>query len=197
MTGVILAGGKGRRLGQPKALALVGGQPIIHRILRLIEPLFDELLIVADQGQGLRGLGVELVADMIPGSGPLGGIYSGLCRASSAEVFCFAGDMPFLNVGLIEYMINNFTGVDALVPRYGGRLHPLHAIYSQACREPVHQQLIKKELRVSSLFPRVRVGYVTADEIERFDPAGYGLFNVNTRQDLDIARGIAGRISHQ
>jgi molybdopterin-guanine dinucleotide biosynthesis protein A len=196
MTGVVLAGGKGRRLGRPKALVELEGQPLIQRIIKLIEPIFDELLIVADQTEELQGLGVRVVADAIPGCGSLGGIYSGLCQASSPYIFCFACDMPFLNADLIKYMIDNCDIGDVLIPRQDGELHPLHAVYSQACREPIRSRLARHELKIINFFPQVKVGYVTQAEVSRLDPTGYALFNINTRQDLKLARGIARRISH-
>ncbi len=195
MTGVILAGGKGRRLGESKTRVEIGGQPLIERVLGVIEPLFDELLIVGG-GQGTHDLGVRVEADIIPQKGSLGGIYSGLCYAASSQIFCFACDMPFLDAGLIEYMINNSAAYDVLIPRFAGELHPLHTIYSQACQEPIRRQLDRHELKIVNFFPRVKVGYVEAGEISRINPGGYALFNINTHRDLSEARKIAGRISH-
>lgn len=192
MTGVVLAGGQGRRLGRPKAQVQVGEQPIIRRILNIITPLFDELLIVADNTEGLEELGVRVVADIIPGKGSLGGIYSGLCQAPSSRIFCVACDMPFLDAALIKHMLGNCSDSDALIPEYNGKLHPLHAIYNQDCKEPIHRQLTSGDLKITNFFPQVRVGYVAQEKIKQLNPAGYALFNVNTRRDLKIA----GRISH-
>jgi molybdopterin-guanine dinucleotide biosynthesis protein A len=196
MTGVVLAGGMGRRLGQPKALADLDGYPLIQHVLKIIKPLFTELLIVADRPEKLLDLGIRVVADTISKSGPLGGIYSGLCKTSTPRVFCFACDMPFLNPDLIQYMIDNCGPWDAFVPRYAQKLHPLHAIYSQDCREAIKSRLLKRDLKIVNFFSGIRVGYVSEDELACYDPAGYALFNVNTGSDLKLAHEIARRINH-
>ncbi len=197
MTGVILAGGMGRRLGQSKTQVQVEGQALIKRVLEALRPLFDELLIIGgDQSQAVHDSGVKRLTDVIPKKGSLGGIYSGLCYTAASRIFCFACDMPFLDAGLIKHMINNAASQDVLIPQFDGELHPLHAIYSQACREPITQQLDMDELKIINFFSRVKVNYVTAEEIRRLNPGGYCLFNINTRQDLHNARKIAKRIRH-
>lgn len=80
MSAVVLAGGDSRRMGTDKAfLKMPGGEPLIEAILSKLAPLSDEIILVANRTQGYERLGVELVADIYPGKGSLGGdIYGAL-----------------------------------------------------------------------------------------------------------------------
>jgi len=83
---------------------------------------------------------------------------------------------------------NNF---DIVVPRVGNLIEPLHAVYTKSCLAPIEQVIKQGKLSVSKLFSLVRVRYVEAEEIERFDPKHLSFFNINTEADLGKARELA------
>jgi len=101
-----------------------------------------------------------------------------------------ACDMPFLNIELIKYMIQQAAGYDVVVPRKGKLVEPLHAIYSRDCRMPVEQLLKQGELQIQKFLQLVKVHYVEDDEIIRFDPRRLSFFNINTEADLKKAREL-------
>ncbi|MEE9191523.1 MAG: NTP transferase domain-containing protein, partial [Candidatus Aerophobetes bacterium] len=100
-------------------------------------------------------------------------------------------DLPFLNAGLISYMIELTEGHDIVVPRLNGLVEPLHAIYSKHCLIPIKRQLDRNELKIQSFFDEVKVRYIRESEIKKYDPKGIAFFNVNTEEDLGKARLIA------
>ena len=74
MTGIILGGGQGRRMGRDKRCLLWEGEPFLDRVSRLMNGLFDEVLVVtACEDYDCSHLPVRLVTDTIPGKGSLGG----------------------------------------------------------------------------------------------------------------------------
>ena len=98
--------------------------------------------------------------------------------------------MPFLNTGLLQFMIDLAPDFDVVVPRVDGRPEPLHAIYSKSCLEPIESRLKRQDLKIALFFEEVRVAYVDEEDIDLFDPERLSFFNVNTQEDLDKALAL-------
>ena len=199
MTSIILAGGRGSRFGRNKVLETVGGKSLIQWVIERLATLSTESIIVTAPGDCFASLAanislsprIKMVADIYPGKGPLGGIYTGLTESASSRAIVVGCDMPFLNIALLNYMIQISPSFDVVVPRIGEKIEPLCAIYSKACLAPIHRLLERGELRISKLFSMTKVRYVEEDEINRFDPEHLSFFNINTQADLEEARRLA------
>jgi len=199
ITSIVLAGGKGRRLGKDKLLEVVGGRPLLQRVIDSLAPVSRRILVVTAQGQtapSIRALqtSVETVRDVYPGKGALGGIYTGLSAMDSRYGLVVAGDMPFLNSDLLRHLVSLSTDFDVVMPRVGGDIEPLHAVYSQACLPAIREELERSQLQIRVFLEKVRVRYVGEAEIDRFDPRHLSFFNVNTPEDLMKAQEIAAGI---
>lgn len=193
ITCVVLAGGKSTRLGRDKAFLKVDGQLLIERIVDRLEQLSEEIIIVANDVHRYDQFEAIVVSDVYPGKGALGGIYSGLRRASNANSLVVACDMPFLNVSLLRYMQGLTSSSDVVIPRIGQFTEALHAIYSKKCMPFIEKQLVEGDLRIVHFFPHVRVRYVEQEQIEIFDPAHLSFANINSEADLKWAREIWSR----
>jgi len=194
MTSIILAGGNSLRFGWNKALETINGKSLVQHVVDCLIPLNKEIIIVTAWGENLscaRSSMIRTVADIHPGKGALGGIYSGLVISSCSRAIVVGCDMPFLEIALLEYLAQISSGVDVVVPRIGEKVEPLCAVYSKNCLVPIQGLLEHNELRIGGLFAMVRVRYVEEDEIDRFDPEHLSFFNVNTQADLDAARRLA------
>ena len=193
VTSIVLAGGKNLRLGRYKALETVCGKTLIERVVERLRPLTDRILVVTSQEQPpLTVTGVEVLVDVYPGRGPLGGIYTGLLASRSLYSVVAACDMPFLNTELLRYMIELSPDFDVVIPRLGKEMvEPLHAIYSRNCLDNMKTQLERNQLRINSLLNAVRVRYVERAECQRFDPQLLSFFNINYQSDLDRANMLA------
>ena len=189
----ILAGGESRRMGQDKGLIPLLGIPLVQRVLLQVECLSDEMMLLTNRPNEYGSFGVPMKGDVLPGTGPLGGLYSALHYATSGCILALSCDMPFVCVPLLEHMLSLAPGCDAVVPRLGGsrRVEPLRAVYSKRCMEPIANALDAGQRRMISFFDLVNVRYVEIDEIERFDPGAGTFFNVNTPDDLNHARDLA------
>ncbi len=199
VTSIVLAGGKNLRLGRSKALEAVGGKSLFERVIERLRPLSNQILIVTSQEQlDLPAAGdAEILVDLYPGKGPLGGIYTGLLASQSSHSIVVACDMPFLNTGLLSYMVRLSSNFDAVVPRLGERMvEPLHAVYSKNCLASVKTQLELNQLGVNSFLSRVRVRYVERAECQRLDPQLLSFFNINCQSDLDQANLLARENRH-
>lgn len=135
ISGVILAGGKNKRMGYPKAFLTVGGKRIIDRILEVFMLFFDEILIVTDDRSKFAEFkNIKVVEDLIKGIGPLGGIYTGLKSISKGRGFFIACDMPFPHIGLIKKLMNvsENTDFECVVPYSEKGIEPLYGIYAKS-----------------------------------------------------------------
>ena len=190
VTGIILAGGKNLRLGRNKALEFLGSKSLIERVIERLQPLTNQILIVTsrEQANQLLESKTQILIDIFPDSGPLGGIYTGLLSSKSSHSIVVACDMPFLNTELLRYMVGVPQDYDAVVPRLEtDKLEPLHAIYSRNCLDNIKTLLQRNEFRVNSLLKSVRVRYIERAECEKLDPQLLSFFNINRQSDMKRA----------
>ena len=182
------------RLGRNKALETIGKRSLLERVLSRLSFLDSDILLVTTKELPYVRLSdypkVRVVSDLYPGKGPLGGIYTGLKSAGPFYSLVVACDMPFLNRDLLRYMIEASAGFDLVIPRLGELVEPLHGVYAKACLAPMESLLEQGVLSIREIFGLVRVRYVEAEEIDRFDPEHLSFFNVNTESELAKARAL-------
>ncbi len=188
-TSIILAGGRNKRFGRNKALITIGGQSMIERVMERLTPLTERFLVVtAPDLPDFPAGKAEIIADLYPGFGPLGGIYTGLQASESPLNIVVACDMPFLNEELLNYMLGLSYEVDVIVPKLeNGMVEPLHAIYSRSCLPEMKELLESNQLGVAPFLDNVRVRYVQPEESRKLDPELLSFFNINYPSDLDRA----------
>jgi len=197
MTGVILAGGEGKRLGRDKTeIVLAREESVIENIISKLSTSFEELLMITSQKNyshythRFAHLKVQIHTDIFDGRGAIGGVHSGLHHASHHYAFFVGCDMPFLNLSLIDYFKQIADGNDAVVAQCESGYEPLHAIYSKVCIPYLTKLIRHNNLRIYDFYPDVRSRIVRDDEVRRYDPEKLSFFNINTRQALHEAHII-------
>jgi molybdenum cofactor guanylyltransferase len=194
VSGVILAGGKSRRMGgSPKALLPFGGRPLIEHIAETLRSVLPDCLVVTNTPELYESLGLPMVGDVFPEGGSLGGIYSGLRAASGDAALCVACDMPFLSAVLVAHLAERAAEADVVIPDAGGELQTLHAVYSKACLPAMERRLRAGQLKIAGFFDDVRVLRVPAAAVARFVDPDVAFMNLNTPDDLARARALWGR----
>ena len=180
----ILAGGRASRFGgRDKSALVVDGQAILDRQLAAfatVEGLDDRLMV----GGTASRPGLRSIEDVVPGSGPLGGIHAALTHAGHDAVCIVACDMPYITAPFIERLFEELQNNDVVVPRTERGYHPLCAIYTRACLEPIARRLADRKLKVRDLFADLRTRVVTLVNDEHRLVA-----NVNTPQELAALHG--------
>jgi molybdenum cofactor guanylyltransferase len=192
VTGVLLAGGKSRRMGVDKRFLELGGETLLRRALSVYERLFrDILIVVAEPVPELRALGHEIVTDLIPGCAALGGLYTGLSRARSPRVFAAACDMPFLNSAVIGHLLE-FGDDDVVMPKLATGLQPMHAVYAKTCLPYFEQMMAINNLSIQSVVEHhtLRTRYVPEEPLRTLDPQLLSFLNLNTPEDANLARDL-------
>ena len=194
LTIAVLAGGMSQRMGQDKSIMTFNGEVLIRRVLNRLAGLANEVMIVAPRNHAYLSLGIKVEPDILPGRGPLGGLYTALNKSFNQEVALIACDMPFVNPGLLLHQLEILISdnVDVVVPSSDKGLEPLHAIYRKETSLPaVKEALDSGERRLVSWFPNVKVRILTQKETNPFDPGGLMFLNINTPEEFSKAEKLA------
>jgi molybdopterin-guanine dinucleotide biosynthesis protein A len=191
MTGVILSGGKNRRMGENKAFLKMGEERLIDRTVRLFHRVFREVIIVTTRPLDYIDQDATIVTDILPEKGALGGLYTGLFYATDEHAFIAACDMPFLNTAFMEYMVLQANeGYDIVVPAPPDGLQPLHAIYTRRCLPAIRSRLDRNRLQIKGFYPGHHILEISPEILDTFDPKERMFLNVNTPEDLQTLSSI-------
>lgn len=190
IVGIILAGGKSRRMGTNKAFLEIGGMPLIEREVKILSPLFPTVAVVSKELEKFRFMkGVSFVKDLFPEQHALGGIYTALSHFRK-DCFVFACDLPFLNPHLIQAMIAQENGYEVLIPKSRHGLEPLYAIYTGNCLPILEKQIRHSRWSLELLVQQTRLRVFDSTLLHSLDPKELSFFNVNTSGQLRKAQGI-------
>jgi molybdopterin-guanine dinucleotide biosynthesis protein A len=189
----ILAGGRARRFGgRDKGSLDVGGASIFDRQRAALHGVADRVLVVASDPARYRDLGVDAVADLVPGAASLGGIYTALAHAAGGHVLVVACDLPFLTAPFLRRLVAAVRPDDeAVVPRTSDGWQPLCAVYSRRLAEPIRCRIDAGRLKIVDLLAAARVREIGPDEVAEDDPERLLFFNVNSPADWQLANELA------
>jgi len=199
VTGILLAGGKSRRMGQDKKLLYVGEETLFDRSLNVVRAIFHHVHIVIAQDSPPLQAPVKVYRDIVPGCGSLGGVLTGLVHATTPHVFVAACDMPFLSPSVIHYLVGKKEGVDIVVVQTPAGFQVTHALYGKGCIPFIEGMIQRDHLKIQDLVdnPGVKVRLIEWIEIEKIDSRALTFINVNTPQELEKAQklNVLGQIN--
>lgn len=190
--GIVLAGGRSRRMGSDKAALDWNGEPMLAGVVRTIAQRCDPVFVVATEDSGayrlLHGTGgpeAVWVTDEEPGAGPLAGLAVGLAAARDAgcsHAFVSATDMPLIEPGLIDELLVAVTdSAGAVVAHDNERDHPMAAIYRTDAADAIAELVSAGERRMTAALEALGTYRVTVS-----DPLW--LTNVNSPEDVHRVR---------
>ena len=197
LTVVIQAGGASSRMGEDKALKPFLGRPLIQRVIERLTPIADEMIVTTNRPADYEFLNtstrfasvhrLRLVADLKPGRGALGGLYTAIASAASPFVAVVACDMPFASPMLIEgarrLMVEEEA--DVVIVKTEAGYEPFHALYRrETCLPAIESTMDADQWKVIAWFPQVKVRILSPDEVKAFDPSGLCFWNLNTPEDF-------------
>lgn len=183
MTGLVLAGGASRRMGRDKAFLELDGRPLIRVVIERVAEVCAEVLVVAGDAQRYAGQGAPVVEDRFRGVGVLAGLHAGLQAASHDLALAVACDMPLLNSDLLRAFVGWAEGFDVVVLQEARGPEPLHAVYRRTCLPPLEEAIRVGDRRIISFFSKMKVRYVTPEEVAPFDPELRSFRNINTPEE--------------
>ena len=196
LSAAILAGGKSRRMGQPKALLEIDGIPVIDRVAQVLRQITSELLIIVSLDASpveLNISGAKIITDQAPNRGPLMAIFTALQATSASHCLVLACDLPLITVPILAEMIRVVDTYDAVVPLTGNGYEPLCSVYTQSCLPVIKSRIERNQLSVHQLLTDLRI--YAFSEWQEVDPTGSAFLNMNTPADYEIAKQLLTRQS--
>lgn len=200
---IILAGGRGKRMGQPKDSLPFVGEPLLLRAIRVLRPACAPLVTVArsaDQALPPLPADVERTHDRPGADGPLAGLAAGLAWLGTAGglgardlAFATACDLPFVSAELVTWLAARIGEHDCVMPRAFGVLQPLCALYRLDALRTAERLLAAGIATPRSLHDELPTRLVDEAELRTFDPELTCLTNVNSREQLAAAEARARR----
>jgi len=194
---VILAGGRGRRIGGEKASMEFFGKTMVERAVEGARKVAEDVIVVArdgSQAELLREMALEVrvVPDLVPNYGPVAGLASGMNCAEGELALAIGCDLPFLNPGLLDKLFRLAEGHDAAIPvRKDGVMERLHAVYrADPMAKACNRAIVRGCHRIVSPLKDLDVKLVPTDWLRSQDPGLLSFFNINTEKDLAEARRI-------
>ncbi|MBM3180883.1 MAG: molybdenum cofactor guanylyltransferase [Chloroflexi bacterium] len=187
LTVVIQAGGTSSRMGEDKALKPFLGRPLIQRVIERLTPIADEMIVTTNRPADYEFLNMRLVADLKPGRGALGGLYTAIASAAFPFVAVVACDMPFASPMLIEgarrLMVEEEA--DVVIVKTEAGYEPFHALYRrETCLPAIESAMDADQWKVIAWFPQVKTRALSSVEIKSLDPSGLCFWNLNTPEEF-------------
>ena len=183
VTGVVLAGGQGSRMGGvDKGLQPFRGKPMVAHAIERLVPQVKELLVNANRNpEAYAGFGHRVIADEIEGfAGPLAGFERSLAHASGALVVTVPCDSPFLPLDLVSRLRIALEADDAqiAVARTGGQTHPVFCLMRRDVQGSLQAFLASGQRKIDRWYSQLRVVEVA------FDDVADAFLNITTREEL-------------
>ncbi len=183
ITGLILAGGKGRRIGmRDKGLIEFRGRPLIAHVLERLAPQVDEVLVSANRHlDKYAGFGVEVFRDATDGfDGPLAGIEAGWARTTNDLLLSVPCDAPRLAGDLARRLHEAMQArhADVAVARTGAQVHPVFCLTRRGVRARLLAFLNRGGRKMDAWYAQLHCVEVA------FDDEADAFANINTLEDL-------------
>ncbi len=158
IVGIVLSGGKSKRMGQEKGLVKYRGKALIEYAIDTLKPLCHEM-VISTANNDYTYLGLPLIADEIPDCGPIGGI-STCMKAVEADIYLVIScDTPHLPTQLFTDLVAQLKDKAIIPIDETGRKQPLAACYASSASSFFHEALESRELKMMSLLLKMKPLY--------------------------------------
>jgi len=184
VTGIVLAGGQGRRMGGvDKGLQLLHGQAMVAHVIARLAPQVDDIVVNANQNlEAYRAFGHRVVPDAIGGfAGPLAGLHAGLGAATREFAATAPCDSPFLPGDLVARLMRALGKNDLAVAKTGDQPHPVFSLVRVAVRGHLEAFLAAGGRKIDAWYATLKVIEVP------FDDEADAFRNINTVDELKHA----------
>jgi molybdopterin-guanine dinucleotide biosynthesis protein A len=189
ISGVILAGGKNRRMrGRVKALLPFHGSTFLDVQLKEMKKVCTEILLVTNEPD-LFSFALDeqvlIMKDRTPGLGPLGGMEAAFSKVRHSDIWVVGCDMPFLSGRVAQVLaeLRTQSACDAVIPVVKGKIQPLHAVYHRDCGKQISYLLQSGARQVTRFLDSIDSLYVDEAFFEQRSIPVQFAENVNTPED--------------
>lgn len=178
---IIIAGGQSSRMGRDKGLMEWNSKPLVQYVIEAVSPLAERVIIIT-QNHLYKRFGLQLTADLLPGLGPAGGIYTALHASDTQTNIILSCDIPRIKTQTLQYLLKQHRLCDISVASYNQQTEPLIGIYEKHCLEKWNQLLEQHETAVFKMLTHFNVHYVPMENNVEFSADEF--VNINTPAEL-------------
>lgn len=183
-TGIILAGGQSSRMGKEKGLIQWKGKTLIENAISILAPLCKNIVISANNDL-FDSFGYPVFEDLIPGCGPMGGIFSTLTKSKTPNNLVIPSDTPLVTLEIYQHLISHQGSFDVIVPvDHDSFYQPLCAVYSKSVLPAMEGQINEGILGFTPLLDKVEIKAVNFHSKLGFYNSNT-FYNINSPADLE------------
>lgn len=188
LTGIVIAGGKSRRMGAEKGLISFGGKPLITYPVKILSEVCERVIISANSNS-YGFLGLPVIADQARGGGPMIGIYSGLLSSETEYNLVLSCDMPMITEALLQQIISSAKGCTAAIAFHRGFAEPLCGIYNRSLVSELESHISGEKFKLITFLEKTGARFIEIDESLPFYHPNLFL-NMNTPQDIETGEKL-------
>lgn len=202
VTGILLAGGRSRRMGHDKASMTLDGQSLLQRTATALATVVDEIVVVRAPGAALPAVDapcpVVHAEDPVEGEGPLVGIARGLELARAPLALVVGVDMPFLQPALLRLLIEQLRadlegGARWVLPIADGRAQPLCSAIACNALDTLRTRIEAGDRAPMAVADILHATRLAEADWRAADPEGLSFLDVDTPEDVAAALARLGR----
>lgn len=192
ITGIVLAGGRSKRMGEDKSLMELNGKTLIEYAIDVLKTLCS-CVIISSNHEVYDFTGCQVWPDEIMNQAPIIGIYSSLKRSETEINIILSCDMPLISTGLLKFLLLGSNDFDITVPIHeNGMIEPLCGIYKKSAIGILKKCIDEGDFSLKDSIHQASHAFVSVDSQTEF--ADQNLFrNINTPADFeDISKLTIG-----
>jgi len=180
--GIIMAGGMSSRMGADKALVIFEGKRLIDYAIDLLRHFCSEIIISTNQ-RAHGELGFQTVGDVYQKCGPVGGLHAALAETNFDHNIVISCDVPFVQPELIELLLANTGGFDAVVPVHKCGIEPLVGIYRKEMASFFETQLIERNYKLQEVIHSSKLNLLDVNHLVAKYPRLFD--NMNSMEEIN------------
>ncbi len=197
ITAIILSGGKSSRMGTNKSFLKIGDKTVIERMRDLLQSMFNNVILITNEPDDYKFLGVPIYEDIFRHRGPLAGIHSGLKHSKTNINFIISCDLPLMTKEMINYLMEYKTNKLITVAKADGFIQQLAGKYSKDCLSDAEEILkaqlevelrdhaqMKRRCNVLKLIDQIGAEIINAEMLPFYNEDLY--FNMNKTEDYEL-----------
>ena len=184
ISAIILAGGKSSRMKFNKEYIKIKDEFLVHKQIRELKTVFDEIIVVSDNLDHYKGLDVHVVSDILSGNTPLIGLHAGLVHSSNEYSYIIACDMPFINFEFIKYLESLIGEPDAYVSKYHNYIEPFNAIYSSNIVHSIEEFISTGNYGFQKMVRLLNTKYIPEMKVSFYQQEFDMFRNINNESEL-------------
>lgn len=202
VAGIVLIGGRSRRMGSDKAALVFDGETLLQRTVRALAEVADEIVVVRAPGRALPEVvsdrPVRVVDDPVEGEGPLVGMATGLAAVSAPVAIVVGVDMPFLQAPLLRLLVERVTaGSRWVLPIAEHRPQPLCSAFARDALPVLRAHIAVGDRAPMAVAAELGMTRLTPEEWQSVDPEGLSFVDVDTPEEFAAAQARLDAIARR